>query len=286
MLESIYLTECPRDAMQGLKNFIPTETKINYLNHLLTLGFDRLDFGSFVSEKAIPQLKDTAEVLAKLNLSSTELLAIVANSRGAEEACKHKRIAYIGYPFSVSNEFQIRNTGKTIQESLNTLKEIKSLCDQANKKLVVYLSMAFGNPYNEDYSEELVLNLAHQLHSELGIEELMLSDTIGAATPELVASLFRQASESLPSVSFGAHLHSRYDNAKGKLEAAFNAGCRKFDGALGGFGGCPMAKDELVGNMPTEIMLTLFEEHLPKFQFASFNRNETLSLSQQTMNAH
>lgn len=286
MSENIYITECPRDAMQGLKNFIPTAMKVNYLNHLLSLGFNRLDFGSFVSEKAIPQLKDTAEVLAQLNPSNTELLAIVANARGAEEACKHERIQFIGYPFSVSNEFQIRNTGKSIEESLATLADIKSHCDKSNKKLVVYLSMAFGNPYEEAYSEQLVLDLAKKLHEELGIQELMLSDTIGAATPSLVQSLFEQATKHLPGVSFGAHLHSRYDNAQPKLKAAYDAGCRKFDGAFGGFGGCPMAKDELVGNMPTEIILELFREYSSHFHFDTFNQNETLLLSQQTMNAH
>jgi len=286
MSENIYITECPRDAMQGLKNFIPTEMKINYLNHLLALGFDRLDFGSFVSEKAIPQLKDTAQVLAQLNDSDTKLLAIVANARGAEEACKHERISYIGYPFSVSNEFQIRNTGKSIEESLTTLADIKSHCDTSNKKLVVYLSMAFGNPYDEAYSEQLVIDLAKKLHNELGIQELMLSDTIGAATPSLVKSLFEQATKFLPQVSFGAHLHSRYDNAKPKLKAAYDAGCRKFDGAFGGFGGCPMAKDELVGNMPTELILELFKDYNSHFHFDSFNQNETLLLSSQTMNAH
>ena len=283
MNRELYLTECPRDAMQGIANFIPTEKKVQYLNHLLALGFDRLDFGSFVSEKAIPQLRDTREVLAQLNESSTKLLAIVANERGADDALSHERIEFIGYPFSINNTFQLRNTGKSIEESLIVLESIQKKTNDKNKKLVVYLSMAFGNPYDEIWNEEIAASFASRLVNDFGISEIMMSDTIGSATPESIQQLFK-ASQSLSNCAVGAHLHSRYDNAMVKIQSAFDNGCRRFDGAFGGFGGCPMAKDDLVGNMPTELLLQFSETVLKDSRFSSETILETLQLSSQTMN--
>lgn len=283
MNRKLYLTECPRDAMQGLTEFIPTANKIQYLNHLLTLGFDRLDFGSFVSEKAIPQLKDTRLVLEQLNDSSTQLLAIVANERGADEALAHERIDFIGYPFSINNTFQIRNTGKSIEESLFVLDSIQKKISSNNKNLVVYLSMAFGNPYDEVWNEEIAISFANRLVNEFGVSEIMMSDTIGSATPKSIEQLF-SVSQSLTNCKVGAHLHSRYDNATAKIKAAYDNGCRRFDGAFGGLGGCPMAKDELVGNMPTELLLLYSETVLNDKRLESEKISETLRLSQSTMN--
>ena len=283
MSRELYLTECPRDAMQGIATFIPTEQKIQYLNHLLTLGFDRLDFGSFVSEKAIPQLKDTRQVLDQLNQSQTKLLAIVANERGADEALTHERIEFIGYPFSINNTFQLRNTGKSIEESLVVLESIQKKTEAKNKKLVVYLSMAFGNPYNEIWNEEIPTALSQRLANEFGISEIMMSDTIGSATPESIQQLFK-ASLSFSKCTVGAHLHSRFDNAMEKIQTAYDSGCRRFDGAFGGLGGCPMANDELVGNMPTELLLLFSETHLNETLISSESIAQTLQLSSQTMN--
>ena len=283
MNRELYLTECPRDAMQGIATFIPTEKKVQYLNHLLNLGFDRLDFGSFVSEKAIPQLKDTRDVLLKLNESPTKLLAIVANERGAEEALACERIEFIGYPFSINNTFQLRNTGKSIEESLIVLETIQKKTEARNKKLVVYLSMAFGNPYNEIWNEEIPTGLSQRLVDDFGISEIMMSDTIGSATPSSIQSLF-ESSKSLSNCLVGAHLHSRFDNAMEKIQAAFDSGCRRFDGAFGGFGGCPMAKDDLVGNIPTELLLQFSEKQLNEMRVSSDTISETLLLSSQTMN--
>jgi len=283
MSRELYLTECPRDAMQGIKSFIPTEKKIQYLNHLLTLGFDRLDFGSFVSEKAIPQLKDTQDVLNNLIESETKLLAIVANERGADDALNFDRIDFIGYPFSISNTFQLRNTGKSIEESLHVLESIQTKVDSKNKKLVVYLSMAFGNPYDENWSEEIASSFAQRLVSDFGVSEIMMSDTIGSATPSSIQGLF-EASKALQNCHVGAHLHSRFDNAMEKIEAAFKSGCRRYDGAFGGFGGCPMAKDELVGNMPTELLLLFSETMLKETLINAESIQEVVSLSRKTMN--
>ena len=283
MNRELYLTECPRDAMQGIANFIPTEKKVQYLNHLLALGFDRLDFGSFVSEKAIPQLRDTREVLAQLNESSTKLLAIVANERGADDALSHERIEFIGYPFSINNTFQLRNTGRSIEESLIVLESIQKKTNDKNKKLVVYLSMAFGNPYDEIWNEEIATSFASRLVNDFGISEIMMSDTIGSATPESISQLFK-ASQALSNCSVGAHLHSLYDNAMDKIQSAYDNGCRRFDGAFGGFGGCPMAKDDLVGNMPTELLLQFSETVLKDSRVSSDAILETLKLSSQTMN--
>jgi hydroxymethylglutaryl-CoA lyase len=279
----LYLTECPRDAMQGIANFIPTEKKVQYLNHLLSLGFDRLDFGSFVSEKAIPQLKDTREVLGQLNDSPTKLLAIVANERGADEALTHDRIEFIGYPFSINNTFQLRNTGKSIEESLVVLESIQKKTEAKNKKLVVYLSMAFGNPYNEIWNDEIATALSQRLANEFGISEIMMSDTIGSATPQSIQQLFK-ASQSLSNCAVGAHLHSRYDNAMMKIQTAYDSGCRRFDGAFVGFGGCPMADDKLVGNMPTELLLLFSEKQLKDTRISSEIISQTLELSSQTLN--
>ena len=283
MSHELYLTECPRDAMQGIREFIPTEKKIEYLNHLLLLGFDRLDFGSFVSEKAIPQLKDTREVLDQLIESQTKLLAIVANERGAEDALNFERIDFIGYPFSINNTFQLRNTGKTIEESLGVLESIQNKVNSKNKKLVVYLSMAFGNPYDEVWNEELATSFAQRLVTDFGVSEIMMSDTIGSATPSSIQNLF-DASKSLSNCLVGAHLHARFDNALEKIQSAFDSGCRRFDGAFGGFGGCPMAKDDLVGNMPTELLLLFSETKLNDARISSEEISQTILLSKNTLN--
>lgn len=258
--EKIKLIECPRDAMQGLHDFIPTDQKINYINQLLKVGFDTIDFGSFVSAKAIPQLRDTTEVLSGLDLSVTKskLLAIVANVRGAEEAVKFGDISYIGFPFSISETFQQRNTNSSVEESLIRVGEIQKLCKDSNKKLVVYISMAFGNPYGDEWSLSVAATWCKKLYENLGIEILALSDTIGVSNPENIKQLFGGLIPELPDVEFGAHLHSTPDTVFEKVDAAYKAGCRRFDGAIRGFGGCPMAKDDLTGNMPTEEMISYF----------------------------
>jgi len=257
---SIKLIECPRDAMQGIHDFIPTNVKAAYINSLLRIGFDTLDFGSFVSPQAIPQMKDTAALLTKLDLSnsSTKLLAIVANLRGAKEAATYEQINYLGFPFSVSEIFQIRNTNATIEESFATVCRIQDVCLQHNKTLVVYLSMGFGNPYGEKYSPELVARWVDRL-SAVGIRILSFSDTVGVAQPESISALYTHITPGFPEVEFGVHLHSHPGTRLEKLEAALKSGCSRFDGALFGFGGCPMAKDDLVGNMATEVMVGFFE---------------------------
>jgi hydroxymethylglutaryl-CoA lyase len=259
---SIKLIECPRDAMQGWKNFIPTEKKIKYINSLLKVGFDTIDFGSFVSAKAIPQMADTKEVIGNLDvgISNTKLLAIVANLRGAEEASVFDQITYLGFPFSVSETFQQRNTNSSIDESLKRVEEIQSLCINKNKKFVIYISMAFGNPYNDLYDEDIVFNWVEKL-VEYDIEIISLADTVGVASPEQVYDMTSYLVESLPSTEIGVHLHSTSENWHQKLEAATKAGCKRFDGALKGIGGCPMANDELVGNMNTEWMMSYFEKN-------------------------
>jgi hydroxymethylglutaryl-CoA lyase len=250
--------------MQGWPHIIPTKKKIDYLNALLKVGFDTLDFGSFVSPHAIPQMADTAEVLAGLDLrdSHTRLLAIVANFRGAEEAASHDAIRYLGFPFSVSETFQLRNTNKTIEGSFATVEEILELCIKMDKELVVYLSMGFGNPYGDPWSEDVVFEWADDL-SRLGVRTLSLADTVGLATPEQVFLLTDYLVRELPGHTIGVHLHSTHHNRKAKIDAALQAGCRRFDGALKGIGGCPMAGDELVGNMDTEWMIPYLEkQHL------------------------
>ena len=257
MLENkIKITECPRDAMQGIHEFIPTQHKINYINQLIDCGFDTIDFGSFVSPNAIPQMRDTAEVLSKLNLeTNTKLLAIVANERGANEACAFDEINYLGFPFSISEEFQKRNTNSSIEETLKRLEAIQTSVVQSNKKLVLYISMGFGNPYGEKWSPDLVLNWAERLYKLFDIQILALSDTIGSAKISDIEFLFKSLIPNLPHIEFGAHMHVRPENAMSIIEAAFSAGCRRFDGAIRGFGGCPMAKDDLTGNMPTEKLV-------------------------------
>lgn len=262
MSQDIKLIECPRDAMQGWKNFIPTEQKIRYINSLLKVGFHTLDFGSFVSAKAIPQMEDTKEVVKRLELGDgiTKLLAIVANLRGAIDACVYDEISYLGFPFSVSETFQQRNTNSSILESLKRVEEIQTLCTKTGKKLVVYISMGFGNPYEDPFDEEIVFNWVERL-IELDIEIISLADTVGLATPEQVYDMTSFLIESLPGTEIGVHLHTRPDNLMEKLEAAIKAGCKRFDGALKGIGGCPMADDELIGNMNTETMISYFENN-------------------------
>jgi hydroxymethylglutaryl-CoA lyase len=256
------IVECPRDAMQGLHDFIPTEKKIAYINQLLEVGFDTIDFGSFVSPKAIPQLVDTAAVLNGLKLNQqSKLLAIVANKRGAQDACQFDEIDYLGFPFSISETFQQRNTKSSIEQSLGRVEEIQNLCIQNNKKLVVYISMAFGNPYGDKWDIEIAANWSRKLSNDLGIEILALSDTIGVSNKDSIAQLFEGLIAELPQVEFGAHLHSTPADVEEKVAAAYTAGCRRFDGALKGFGGCPMAADELTGNMPTEEMKAYFDRN-------------------------
>jgi hydroxymethylglutaryl-CoA lyase len=257
----IKLIECPRDAMQGWKKFIPTEKKIEYINSLLKVGFDTIDFGSFVSPKAIPQMADTGEVVQGLEFgeSNSKLLAIVANMRGAEEASVYDQISYLGFPFSVSETFQQRNTNSSIEQSLERVEEIQNLCIKTGKQLVVYMSMGFGNPYEDRYSEEIIFEWVNKLVAmDIGI--ISLADTVGVADPEQVYDMTEFLVDSLPGIEIGVHLHSTPQNWKEKLEAAIKAGCKRFDGALKGIGGCPMADDELVGNMDSELMIAYFEE--------------------------
>jgi len=255
------IIECPRDAMQGLSEFIPTAEKIRYINQLLTVGFDTIDFGSFVSPKAIPQLRDTHEVLQQINWksSTSKLLAIVANTRGAEEASQHEGIRYLGFPLSVSETFQQRNTNKSVKEALDTVKAIQEICISSNKELVTYISMGFGNPYGDPYSVELVGNFAETLAS-LGVRIISLADTIGVSTPDVIKYLFTSLSTRYPDIEWGAHLHSNPRYAIDRIEAAYQSGCKRFDGAIRGFGGCPMADDDLVGNLATETIVFWLEK--------------------------
>lgn len=258
-MEPIKIIECPRDAMQGIKQFIPTERKVSYIQSLLRVGFDSIDFGSFVSPKAIPQMQDTAEVLAQLDLSQTrsKLLAIIANTQGAILASVHPEIHYLGFPFSISENFQMRNTHKTIAESLITLQEILEIADRGNKEVVAYLSMGFGNPYGDPWNTEIVGEWTQKL-SDMGVKILSLSDTVGSSTPDVISYLFSNLIPKYPEIEFGAHLHTTPNKWFEKIDAAYKAGCRRFDGAIQGFGGCPMATDNLTGNMPTEKLLSYF----------------------------
>jgi hydroxymethylglutaryl-CoA lyase len=255
------IIECPRDAMQGLHQFVPTELKARYINALLKVGFDTIDFGSFVSPKSIPQMADTADVMKLLDMATTpsKLLAIVANKRGAIDAVQFDEIAYLGYPFSVSETFQLRNTNATIEESLSRVAEIQDLCMASNRKMVVYLSMGFGNPYGDPWNVDIVQQWVNHL-AEMDIKIMALSDTIGVSNPENITYLFSNLIPPYPDVEFGAHLHTQPHNWREKVEAAYKSGCRRFDAAMKGYGGCPMAKDELTGNMPTENMLSYFNE--------------------------
>lgn len=253
MNRALKIIECPRDAMQGIDAFIPTKDKIAYINTLLDCGFDTLDFGSFVSPKSIPQMRDTAEVLNGLNASSsTKLLAIIANLRGAEEALEFQQIDFLGYPFSISEQFQLRNTNATLMETFQSIEKAQDLIHKKGKKLVVYLSMGFGNPYGEAWSPEIALHWSNLLVKELGVEILALSDTIGCANPDKVSNLFSFLSVALPQVELGAHFHMRPGTAVPLITAAYDAGCRRFDTAFKGMGGCPMAQDDLTGNLDTE----------------------------------
>ncbi|SJZ50809.1 hydroxymethylglutaryl-CoA lyase [Sediminibacterium ginsengisoli] len=257
--DQITLVECPRDAMQGWAHFIPTDQKIAYINTLLKVGFDTLDFGSFVSPKAIPQMADTKDVIAGLDLSGTKtkLLAIVANERGARDAVMYDEISYLGFPFSVSPTFQQRNTNSTMEESAATIDAIQELCVKTGKEAVIYLSMGFGNPYGDEYNQEILLRWAAEMVAK-DIRILSLADTVGVATPEQVTFALQTLIPAYPGTSIGVHLHSAPHNWKEKAEAALNAGCRRFDGALKGIGGCPMAQDDLVGNMDSELMIPYF----------------------------
>ena len=259
-MKNIKLVECPRDAMQGWENWIPTEKKIEYLNQLLKVGFDTLDFGSFVSPRAIPQMADTALVYDALNLdnTNTKLLAIIANARGAESAVSFEKIKYLGFPFSISETFQQRNTNSLISEAFKTVDTIQNLCQKSDKQLVVYFSMGFGNPYGDPYNIEIVAEWAEKM-SKLGIKIISLSDTVGIADSQTIKKVFSGLISQYPTIEFGAHFHASNDTWQMKIQSAFEAGCFRFDGAIGGFGGCPMAEDELVGNINTQNMIQYFE---------------------------
>lgn len=277
-MSQLKLIECPRDAMQGWKIFIPTKKKIEYINQLLKVGFDTIDFGSFVSHKAVPQMADTKEVIGELSMSNTKtkLLAIIANVRGAEEAAGFEKITYLGFPFSISPTFQMRNANSTIEESLESVKEIKNICDKNKKEPVIYISMAFGNPYGDEYNENIVLGWIKKIVGE-GIGIISLADTVGLADVSQVSSLVSKVISQFPDVETGVHLHSTNTNWKQKIDAALQNGCMRFDGALKGFGGCPFAEDDLVGNMNTELMIPYFEQ----FGFLeNINETELLKASQ------
>ena len=269
------IIECPRDAMQGFSKFIPTDKKINYINELLKVGFDTIDLGSFVSKEKIPQLADTSKVIKTINMNNTttKLLVIVGNERGANEAVNFDEISYLGFPFSISETFQKRNINSSVKDSLKRLENIQNLCVKSNKKLVTYLSMAFGNPYGDEWSIYIVAHWAEKLLKEFGINILSLSDTIGTSNPNVINWLFTKLINEFPDVEFGAHLHSNASNFNEKIQAAYDAGCRRFDGSILGIGGCPLADDNLVGNIPTEKMIEIFE-----------NKSENLSINKQALN--
>ena len=269
---SVKIIECPRDAMQGIRKWIPSNDKLSYIQSVLSVGFDVVDFGSFVSPRAIPQMRDTDYIIDNLDLSNTKskLLAIVANQRGALEASKYSSISYLGYPFSISETFQMRNTNKTILESLNELKEIKSLCEKFNKELVVYLSMGFGNPYGEPWNYEIVEKWIDKLH-KLGINIISISDTIGLAKKSDIELIFTNLIPKYSRIEFGSHFHTKPDQWFQKVNSAFQSGCKRFDGAILGFGGCPMAKDDLTGNLPTEKLISFFNSVGVKTNINSLN---------------
>jgi len=279
------IIECPRDAMQGLQEFIPTELKAEYINQLLKVGFDTIDFGSFVSPKAIPQLKDTAEVLSQLDLSTTssKLLAIVANHRGAEDAVEFEEISYLGFPFSISETFQLRNTNSTIEQSLTTVSQIQDLCMRNKKELVVYISMAFGNPYGDEWNEEIALNWIEKIR-RLGVKTIAMSDTVGLAKSDDVHRILNHLISSISDVEFGAHLHCTAENWEEKVNAAYQAGCRRFDTAIKGYGGCPMANDSLVGNLATEKLLTYLNNNNQFSKIDNDAFNEALLISDRVFN--
>ena len=279
--DTIKIIECPRDAMQGIHDFIDTDIKAEYINQLLKVGYDTIDFGSFVSPKAIPQMRDTAEVLAKLDLDKTnsKLLAIIANARGAEDAVSFDEITYLGYPVSISETFQLRNTNATIEESISRVEEIQNICLKHNKKIVIYISMGFGNPYGDRWSVEICQQWVDRL-ADMDVKIMALSDTIGIATPDSISYLFKYLIPPYPDVEFGAHLHTQPHNWLPKIDAAYKSGCRRFDSAIKGYGGCPMAKDELTGNMATENLIQYLENehidtHINKIAF-----NKAMKLAQ------
>ena len=277
---TVNLIECPRDAMQGWKEFIPTEKKVEYINSLLKIGFHTIDFGSFVSPKAIPQMADTRTVLDELRLddTKTKLLAIVANVRGAQEASVYDKITYLGFPFSISETFQQRNTNSSIKNSLVKVEEMQNICSNTNKQLVVYMSMAFGNPYGDEYDGKILLNWTKEI-MERGVKIISLADTVGVAEAEQISSALASLVPNYPNIDFGVHLHSTPKNWEDKLEAAFTSGCVRFDGALKGIGGCPMANDELVGNMNTEWMIHYFKgmDKLPQLDFEALQNSLSIA---------
>jgi hydroxymethylglutaryl-CoA lyase len=270
----IKLTECPRDAMQGLKRFIPTDTKVEYLNKLLKVGYYALDFGSFVSPGIIPQMADTEQIVDRLELegSNTKLISIIANERGAEKAATFEQIHYLGFPFSISETFQKRNTNSTIEESLHRVENIQSICVNSKKEMILYVSMGFGNHYGDPYSPEIVEQWVEKLQG-LGIKTFMLSDTVGVANPQTITQLFSSLIPKYPSLEIGAHLHTAPHNWKEKVDAAYHSGCTRFDSVIRGFGGCPMAEDDLIGNMPTENLMNYFDpakDFGPQFSLNAF----------------
>ena len=271
-MSSIKIVECSRDAMQGIKQWIPSKIKLDYLQSVLSVGFDVVDFGSFVSKRAIPQMSDSAFIIDNLDLSNTKskLLAIVANERGALDACNHSSLSFLGFPFSISEIFQMRNTNKNINESFEELKRIKDIAEKNNKKLIVYLSMGFGNPYGEPWNYQIVEKWIEKL-SSLKIEIISLSDTIGTADPDDIHNIFSNLIPNYKHIEFGAHFHTKPDEWFKKIDSAYNAGCRRFDGAIQGFGGCPMAKDELTGNLPTEKVISYFNSINKKTNINSLN---------------
>ncbi len=281
------LIECPRDAMQGLEGFIPTEKKITYINQLLKVGFDTIDFGSFVSPKAIPQLRDTVEVLNLLELSTTttKLLAIVANTRGAEEAAQFEKITYLGFPLSISETFQQRNTNKSIKAALVTIDEIQNICNRRGKTLVTYISMGFGNPYGDPYDEGTVEEFTLIL-AQMGVTIISIADTIGVSMPDQIGYLFKTLIPKFQNIEFGAHLHSNPAHVVEKIEAAFLAGCQRFDGAIKGFGGCPMAEDELVGNLATETILSYLVKMNAAPQLNQLEFTKALHLADSVFSQH
>lgn len=268
----VQLTECPRDAMQGIKTFIPTDVKLKYLQQLLRVGFSVIDCGSFVSHKAIPQMADTHELIQQVELSDidADLLTIVANKRGANDAMLYEKIKYVGFPFSISDTFQMRNTNASIEESVERVQDIQALCKKHDKHLLIYISMGFGNPYGDPWNAELAMKWIDKL-IEFDIKRFALSDTIGVANKNSIKYLFKNLIPNYPAIEFAAHLHTTPDTWYDKINAAYEAGCRKYDGAIKGFGGCPMAKDDLTGNMPTEKMVEYFTE---KGELVDFNNTE------------
>jgi hydroxymethylglutaryl-CoA lyase len=278
----VKIIECPRDAMQGLHEFVPTDKKIHYINQLLKVGFDTIDFGSFVSPKAIPQMQDTAEVLSSLELSETKskLLAIIANTRGAETAASFAEINYLGFPFSISETFQNRNTNSSIAESLISVNQIQEICLKSGKQLVVYISMGFGNPYGDPWSTEVAEKWVAEM-AKLGVKTISLSDTIGIANPESISYLFSNLIPAFPHIEFGAHLHTTPQTWHEKIDAAYTSGCKRFDGALKGYGGCPMATDKLTGNMATENLLAYFNQKNEQTNIQEENFNSSMLIAKQ-----